>query len=163
MRTGLMFLPFSVVMVVWAVVVSRLVQKVNPGILAGIGGLVAACAVFGMSRMPYDDAIAGGVGVDISYAKNILPFIMLMPVGMGLMFISNTMSVLHRVSPADGGTPTPRHPAVYSTGLVRPPAPPPRLGGHDARVRAWLSDPERPPLPHPADQSGPSGEEEVTP
>jgi hypothetical protein len=103
MRTGLMFLPFSVVLVVWAVVVSRLVQKVNPGILAGIGGLIAACAVFGMSRMPYDDVIAGGVGVDISYAKNILPFIMLMPVGMGLMFISNTMSVLHRVSPADGG------------------------------------------------------------
>jgi EmrB/QacA subfamily drug resistance transporter len=103
MRTGLMFLPFSVVMVVWAVVVSRLVQKVNPGILAGIGGLVAAVAVFGMSRMPYDDALAGGVGVDISYAKDVLPFIMLMPVGMGLMFISNTMSVLHRVSPADGG------------------------------------------------------------
>jgi hypothetical protein len=103
MSTGLMFLPFSIVMVVWAVVVSRLVQKVNPGILAGIGGLIAACAVFGMSRMPYDDVIAGGVGVDISYAKNILPFIMLMPVGMGLMFISNTMSVLHRVSPADGG------------------------------------------------------------
>jgi hypothetical protein len=103
MRTGLMFLPFSVVMVVWAVVVSRLVQKVNPGLLAGIGGLIAACAVFGMSRMPYDDALAGGIGTDISYAKDVLPFIMLMPVGMGLMFISNTMSVLHRVSPADGG------------------------------------------------------------
>ena len=103
MRTGLMFLPFSIVMVVWAGIVSRLVQKVNPGILAGIGGLIAGCAVFGMSRMPYDDALAGGVGVDISYARNILPFIMLMPVGMGLMFIANTMSVLHRVSPADGG------------------------------------------------------------
>jgi EmrB/QacA subfamily drug resistance transporter len=103
MRTGLMFLPFSVVMVVWAVVVSRLVQKVNPGILAGVGGLVAATAVFGMSRMPYDEALAGGVGVDISYATDVLPWIMLMPVGMGLMFISNTMSVLHRVSPADGG------------------------------------------------------------
>jgi EmrB/QacA subfamily drug resistance transporter len=103
MRTGLMFLPFSVVMVGWAIVVSRLVQKVNPGILAGIGGLVAAAAVFGMSRMPYDDALAGGVGVDISYATDVLPFIMLMPIGMGLMFIPNTMSVLHRVSPADGG------------------------------------------------------------
>lgn len=67
------------------------------------------------------------------------------------------------VSPAGEGTPTPRHPALYSTGLVRPPAPAPRLGGHDALVRAWLSDPEHPPLPHPADQSGPSGEEEVTP
>ncbi len=103
MRTGLMFLPFSVVMVLWAGFVSRLVQRVNPGILAGIGGLVAACAVFGMSRMPYDDAIAGGVGADISYATDVLPFIMLMPIGMGLMFIPNTMSVLHRVSPADGG------------------------------------------------------------
>ncbi len=103
MRTGLMFLPFSVVMVLWAGFVSRLVQKVNPGILAGIGGLVAAVAVFGMSRMPYDDALAGGIGVDISYATDILPFIMLMPIGMGLMFIPNTMSVLHRVSPADGG------------------------------------------------------------
>jgi EmrB/QacA subfamily drug resistance transporter len=103
MRTGLMFLPFSLVMVAWAVVVSRLVQKVNPGILAGIGGLIAATAVFGMSRMPYDDVLAGGVGVDLSYARHVLPWIVLMPVGMGLMFIANTMSVLHRISPADGG------------------------------------------------------------
>lgn len=103
MTTGLMFLPFSVVMVVWAVVVSRLVQRVNPGILAGIGGLVAATAVFGMSRIPYDDALAGGIGVEIDYWTDVMPFIVLMPIGMGLMFIPNTMSVLHKVSPADGG------------------------------------------------------------
>ena len=58
MRTGLMFLPFSVAMIVAAVVVSRLVQKVNPGILAGIGVLIAACArVRDVAGMPYDDRV----------------------------------------------------------------------------------------------------------
>lgn len=61
------------------------------------------------------------------------------------------------VSPVGGGTPAPRHPAGYSTGVVQPAAPPPPLGGHDARVRAWLADPEPPPLPHPAFAPGCAG------
>ncbi len=102
LHTGLMFLPFSISMVLGAGVVSRLVQKVNPGILGGIGATVGAICVFGFSRIPYD-ATLPNIGADISYVKDILPFIVLMPLGMTLVFIPMTMSVLHGVNNRDSG------------------------------------------------------------
>ena len=102
MTTGLMFLPFSLTMIVAAVVTSRLVQRFDPGRLAGIGATVAAVAVFGMSRLPYDDRV-GRLAVDISYWTDVFPFVVLMPVGLSLVFIPMTMSVVHGVSPADSG------------------------------------------------------------
>ncbi len=102
MKTGLMFLPFSAVMIVAAAVVSRLVQKVNPGYLAAAGATIGAIAVFGFSRMPYD-ATLPGLGADIDYVTHILPFILIMPIGMALVFIPTTMSVLHAVNNRDSG------------------------------------------------------------
>jgi EmrB/QacA subfamily drug resistance transporter len=102
MRTGLMFLPFSVTMVIAATIVSKLVQKVNPGYLAAAGATIGAIAVFGFSRMPYD-ATLPHLGADIGYVSHILPFIVLMPIGMSLVFIPTTMSVLHAVSNRDSG------------------------------------------------------------
>jgi EmrB/QacA subfamily drug resistance transporter len=102
MRTGLMFLPFSVAMVIAATIVSRLVQKVNPGYLAAAGATIGAIAVFGFSRMPYD-ATLPGIGANIDYVTHILPFIILMPIGMSLVFIPTTMSVLHAVSNRESG------------------------------------------------------------
>jgi predicted MFS family arabinose efflux permease len=102
MTTGFMFLPFSIAMVIAATVVSRLVQKVNPGRLSFLGGLIGAAAVFGFSRMPYD-ARVGHLSVDINYWTHVFPFVVLMPVGMSLVFIPMTMSVVHGVSPRDSG------------------------------------------------------------
>ena len=102
MNTGLMFLPFSITMILAAVVTSRLVQRFDPGRLAGLGALVAAAAVFGLSRIPYDDRV-GQLSVDISYWTDIFPFVVLMPIGLSLVFIPMTMSVVHAVSPADSG------------------------------------------------------------
>ncbi|HET6561305.1 MAG TPA: MFS transporter [Marmoricola sp.] len=102
MTTGLMFLPFSITMVVAAVVVSRLVQRVDPGKLSAVGATIAAVAVFGFSRLPYDDRV-GHLAVEISYWSDIFPFVVLMPMGMALVFIPMTMSVVHGVSPADSG------------------------------------------------------------
>ncbi len=102
LRTGLMFLPFSGVMVVMAVLASRLVQRVNPGILSGIGATIAGLGVLGLSRLPYDDR-ASSLSTDISYARDLLPFVMLVPVGMALIFIPSMMSVVHRVSARDSG------------------------------------------------------------
>ena len=99
MTTGLMFLPFSITMIIAATQVSRLVQRVDPGKLAGIGSLIAAGAVFGMSRLPYDDRVTS-LGVDINYWTDVFPFVVLMPIGMALVFIPMTMSVVHGVSPA---------------------------------------------------------------
>ena len=102
MDTGLMFLPFSITMIASAMVTSRLVQRFDPGRLAGLGATVAAAAVFGLSRIPYDDR-AGRLSVDISYWTDIFPFVVLMPIGLSLVFIPMTMSVVHAVSPADSG------------------------------------------------------------
>lgn len=66
--------------------------------------------------------------------------------------LAERLGLAPTVAPAAGGTPAPRHPATYSTDLVRPAGPPPRLGADDARVRAWLSDAAPAPLPHPADE-----------
>ncbi len=102
MRTGLMFLPFSIVIIVAAMVVSRLVQRFDPGKLSALGATIAAVAVFGFSRLPYDDRV-GQVAVEISYWTDVFPFIVLMPIGMSLVFIPMTMSVVHGVAPADSG------------------------------------------------------------
>lgn len=102
MRTGLMFLPFSIVIISAAMVVSRLVQRVDPGRLSALGATIAAVAVFGFSRLPYDDR-AGQVAVEISYWTDVFPYIVLMPIGMSLVFIPMTMSVVHGVAPADSG------------------------------------------------------------
>lgn len=102
MTTGLMFLPFSIAMIIAATQVSRLVQRVDPGRLAGLGAIIAAGAVFGMSRLPYDDG-ATSLGVNIDYWTHVFPYVVLMPIGMALVFIPMTMSVVHGVSPRDSG------------------------------------------------------------
>ncbi|MFI6289023.1 CaiB/BaiF CoA transferase family protein [Streptomyces sp. NPDC051018] len=51
------------------------------------------------------------------------------------------------VAPDGGGTPAPRHPVTYSTGLVRGAQPPPRLDEHGEAVRAWLAGPGTGPPP----------------
>jgi len=60
--------------------------------------------------------------------------------------LAESLGLAPTVTPPTGGTPTPRHAATYSTGLVQPPTPPPLLGADDALVRGWLSDPTCPPL-----------------
>jgi len=102
MRTGLMFLPFSLSMIIGAAVVSRLVQRVNPGYLSAIGATVGGAAVFGLSRLPYDDRVAG-LDADISYWTDIFPSMVVMPLGMTMVFIPMTMSVVHGVRAADSG------------------------------------------------------------
>jgi EmrB/QacA subfamily drug resistance transporter len=102
MTTGLMFLPFSLTMIVAATQVSRLVQRVDPGRLAGTGAVIAAVAVWGLSRLPYDDRVAS-LSVDVDYWTHVFPYVVLMPIGMALVFIPMTMSVVHGVSPRDSG------------------------------------------------------------
>jgi formyl-CoA transferase len=48
----------------------------------------------------------------------------------------------------DAGTQV-RHPVRYDRARTEPPTRPPRLGEHTAAIRAWLDQPDPPPLPHP--------------
>ena len=102
LRTGLMFLPFSVAMIFSAGVASRLVQRVDPGRLAGVGAVVGGIGIWGFSRIPYDDTLPT-LATPISYTTDILPWIVVMALGMPMVFIPMTMSVVHGVSHRDSG------------------------------------------------------------
>ncbi|MBB6626687.1 MFS transporter [Nocardioides sp. KIGAM211] len=112
LRTGFAFLPFSVGIVLGAGVSSNLVSRVDPRFIAGIGTLFAAGALFGFSRLSIDDSptsvvasLAKGVtaGADVNYWTSILPFIVMMSFGMGLVFVPLTLTAVHHVRAEDSG------------------------------------------------------------
>ena len=102
LRTGVAFLPFSLGIVVAATISSKLMERVDPRWLAGVGTAMAGSALFGFSRLPYDDSLTG-LSVDAHYATNILPFIVLMSLGMGLTFVPITLTAVHGVGARDSG------------------------------------------------------------
>ena len=102
LKTGVSFLPFSVGIVVAATVSSKLIERVDPRWLAGIGTAMAGAALFGFSRLPYVDAL-GGLSVDAHYASDVLPFIVLMSLGMGMTFVPLTLTAVHGVGARDSG------------------------------------------------------------
>lgn len=112
LRTGFAFLPFSVGIVFGAALSSNLVSRFDARYIAGIGTLLATVALFGFSRLSIDDstssvlrAVLGGgtAGQDVSYWTSILPFVMLMSVGMGMTFVPLTLTAVHHVQAADSG------------------------------------------------------------
>jgi EmrB/QacA subfamily drug resistance transporter len=102
LRTGIAFLPFSVGIVVAATISSRLMERVDPRWLAGAGTTMAGLALFGFSRLPYDDSVTA-LSVHAHYASDVLPYIVLMSLGMGLTFVPLTLSAVHGVGARDSG------------------------------------------------------------
>ncbi|MFC5179250.1 MFS transporter [Nocardioides taihuensis] len=112
LHAGFAFLPFSVGIVLGATVSSKLVATIDPRFIAGVGTLMATGALFGFSRLSIDDspvsvlgALAAGdpAGQDVSYWASILPFILLMSIGMGLTFVPLTLTAVHHVRAEDSG------------------------------------------------------------
>lgn len=91
--TGLAFLPFSVGIVVAAQVASTLIARMDPRWISGAGGLFVAAGMFGFSRLQ----------VDSSYAPDLLPFILLLSFGMGLIFVPLTLTAVSGVADEDSG------------------------------------------------------------
>jgi EmrB/QacA subfamily drug resistance transporter len=102
LKTGFAFLPFSVGIVVAATISSKLMSHVDPRWIAGVGTLLAGSALFGFSRIPYDDRL-GQLSVDATYAGDVLPFVILMSLGMGLTFVPMTLTAVHGVGQRDSG------------------------------------------------------------
>ncbi len=102
LKTGFAFLPFSAGIVVAAAVTSKLIAHVDPRWLAGIGTAMAGTALFGFSRLPYD-ATLPDLGVSAHYVTDVLPFIILMSLGMGMTFVSMTLTAVHGVGQRDSG------------------------------------------------------------
>ena len=112
LRAGFAFLPFSLGIVIGAGLSSNLVNRVDPRFLAGTGTLLAALSLFMFSRIGVDDspgatlaALAGQgtVGTDVSYWGSIMPWVVVMSIGMGLVFVPLTLTAVHRVRADDSG------------------------------------------------------------
>ncbi len=102
LRAGFAFLPFSGGIIVAATISSALISKIDPRYLAGVGTLMAGVALFGFSRLPYDTTYPT-TNVVGHYATDILPFIVLMSLGMGATFVPLTLTALHHVRSEDSG------------------------------------------------------------
>jgi len=112
LRAGFAFLPFSVGIVIGAGLASNLAGKVDPRYLAGVGTLLSAVALFMFSRLSIDDspghvleALGQGstAGAGLNYWADIFPYIILMSVGMGLVFVPLTLTAVHHVQAEDSG------------------------------------------------------------
>ena len=112
LRTGFAFLPFSAGIVLGAGLSSNAVSRVDARFIAGTVTLLAVVGLFGFSRISVDDSpsavlravLAGGTaGEGVSYWTSILPFIVVMAVGMGMTFVPLTLTAVHHVRREDSG------------------------------------------------------------
>lgn len=94
MTTGLAFLPMTAsIMITAAVSTTRIVPRVGPRPLVPTGMLLAAGAMVYLTRL----------GVDSSYATDVLPALMVMGVGVGAIFAPSMAGATLGVRPEDSG------------------------------------------------------------
>ena len=112
LRTGVAFLPFSFGIVFAATLASKLMSKVDPRWIAGTGTALAGFALLGFSRLSVDSSpeallqaakTGEAIGSSVSYATDILPFIVMMSLGMGATFVPMTLAAVHGVGARDSG------------------------------------------------------------
>ncbi len=102
LKAGVAFLPFSIGIVIGAGVASNLVARINPKYIAGVGTLMASGALYGFSTLRFDTVFPVS-DVTGDYVTDILPFILLMAVGMGLTFVPITLTAVHHLRSEDSG------------------------------------------------------------
>ncbi len=112
LKAGFAFLPFSICVIISATIVSKLINYIDPRYIAGVGTLMAAAALYGFSRLSVPDggqdvlnAVASGhpLGSGVSYWTDILPYVCLMALGMGAVFVPLTLTAVHHLRPEDAG------------------------------------------------------------
>jgi EmrB/QacA subfamily drug resistance transporter len=111
LHAGFAFLPFSFGIVIGAGVSSNLVNRIDARFIAGIGTLMAAAALVGFSRLSVPgspDAVlaaiqGGSLGDNVNYWSSIFPFIVLMSIGMGAVFVPLTLTAVHHLRAEDSG------------------------------------------------------------
>ncbi len=93
-KTGLAFLPMTATIVLSATLGStRLLPRVGPRPLIGGGMLVASVGMLSMT----------GIGVGTAYATHVLPGLLIMGAGLGLVFSSAMATATFGVDAADAG------------------------------------------------------------
>jgi EmrB/QacA subfamily drug resistance transporter len=92
-KTGLLFMPFSVGVILAAGFTSQLLPKIGPRPLATIGTFMAAAGMFYLSF----------IKVDSSYVSSVMPAMIVTSVGLGLAFVTIASTALFNVRPEDTG------------------------------------------------------------
>lgn len=93
-QTGFAFLPMTVAIVIAATGASTaLLPKIGPRPLIGGGMLLAAVGMVSLTR----------IGVDTAYASHVLPGILIIGAGMGMVFASAMATATLGVEPSDAG------------------------------------------------------------
>ncbi|MEV6410626.1 MFS transporter [Kribbella sp. NPDC051718] len=93
LKTGFAFLPFSFGIVVAAQLASTLIARMDPRWISGAGAAIAAGGMFGFTQLE----------VGSSYAAHLLPYILLLSFGMGLIFVPLTLTAVSGVANEDSG------------------------------------------------------------
>ncbi|MGL5816574.1 MAG: MFS transporter [Phycicoccus sp.] len=101
-EAGVAFLPFCVGIVVAAGVASNLVNRVDARYISGVGTLLAAAGLFGFSRIPYDTTFPV-TPLQADYTTDLLPYMVLMSLGMGATFVPLTLTAVHHLRADDSG------------------------------------------------------------
>jgi EmrB/QacA subfamily drug resistance transporter len=101
-EAGVAFLPFCVGIVVAAGIASNLANRIDPRFLAGVGTLLAAGGLLGFAQLPYDTTFPVQE-VTSNYWTDLLPFIVMMSLGMGLVFVPLTLTAVHHLRAEDTG------------------------------------------------------------
>jgi MFS family permease len=93
-QSGLAFLPMTLTIVISATTAStKLLPKIGPRPLIGSGMLIAAAGL----------VLLTSIGVGTSYAGHVLPGIMVIGAGLGLVFSSAMATATFGVQPSDAG------------------------------------------------------------
>jgi EmrB/QacA subfamily drug resistance transporter len=112
LKAGFAFLPFSICIIIAATIVSNLVNRIDARYIAGVGTLMAAFALYGFSRLTVPDsgqdvlkAVSSGqpLGSGVSYWTDIMPYVCLMALGMGAVFVPLTLTAVHHLRAEDAG------------------------------------------------------------
>jgi EmrB/QacA subfamily drug resistance transporter len=95
-QTGLAFLPMTFSVVVSATTAStKLLPRIGPRPLIGGGMLIAAAGMLSLTGV--------GVGVDSAYVSHVLPGLVIIGAGLGLVFSSAMATATFGVRPSDAG------------------------------------------------------------
>lgn len=93
LKSGFAFLPFSVGIIISATVAAQLLPRFGPRALMVVGALMATAGM----------ALFTQIGVHSSYVADLLPAMLVMSLGMGLVFVPLSSTALVGVADRDAG------------------------------------------------------------
>ena len=92
-KSGLLFLPFSVGVIVSATAASQLLPRIGPRPLGTVGCFMGASGLFYLSF----------IGPNSSYLGHVMPAMIVASLGLGLAFVTISSTALFNVGPHDAG------------------------------------------------------------